>query len=107
MFHEVQQPAPKRHEQIEPEKDDEKVDVVHRQTVEKGLRQIGHGKGLPIMAENGSEGQVKQGPCHVRHEDGAEAPPEISHIMERLMQRLAVKHAEGGKKEKCRHGKAR
>ncbi len=80
--------------------------MVHGQAVPQGPSQCGWLEDAEVVADDRYVEHVKKRPDQIGNKDRPGPAAQIVFIAEWLRQRLAVKHAERRKKEKCRHRKA-
>ena len=107
LFHLPEQTAPKRHEKVKPQQDDEKVYMIHSQAVPQGFHEGQRLKQVEIVAENGYVQHVKQGPGDIGDKDRPQAAAQVVFVGKGLVQGLAAEHAEGRQEEEGRYGKPR
>ena len=105
FIHEAQERPPQGHEEVEPQEDDQEVNMIHGQAVPQGAEKGVRLEDTEVVADDRYVDHVKQGPGQVGDEDRPQAAPQVVFIDEGLVQGLAVEHAESRQEEKGRHGK--
>ena len=105
FIHEAQERPPQGHEEVEPQEDDQEVNMIHGQAVPQGAEKGVRLEDTEVVADDRYVDHVEQGPGQLGDEDRPQAAPQVVLIDEGLVQGLTVEHAESRQEEKGRHGK--